>query len=138
MGARQHQALFATIEKGYALVIMVGAKSPAEVDQVLSKIGLVEQAVAQPAASVPNVRNAGSPPSPLSLAQFRLQGIGGPAERRLAIINGKTFAKGDAATIKTAAKTVVVRCIDIGESSATVTIEGVTGSPVGRGTARTW
>jgi len=114
MGTRQHQAMFATVENGYALVIMVGAKSQPGVDEVLSKVGLTGNTVAQPAR-------------PFSLSQVKLQGIGGTTGRRVAIINGKTFAKGDVDNVKTLTKTVVVRCIDIEEASATVKIEGFDG-----------
>jgi len=114
MGTKQHQGIFATVENGYALVIMVGAKSQAGVDEVLSKVGLTGNAVAQPARQ-------------FSLSQIKLQGIGGTTGRRLAIINGKTFAKGDVDNVKTPAKTLVVRCIEIEEASATVKIEGVEG-----------
>jgi hypothetical protein len=114
LGVRQQQAIFATVEKGHVLVIMAGVKPPARVEEVLSKVGLLGNTIAQPAR-------------PLSLAQVRLQGIGGTTGRRLAIINGKTFAKGDVDSVKTPAKNVVIRCLDISDTSATVTIEGFAG-----------
>jgi len=58
---------------------------------------------------------------------IKLRGLSGPPTRRLAIINGQTFQKGDELVIKAGAKSVKIQCVDVGESSATITVEGLAG-----------
>ena len=119
MGQKQHSALFATVEKGYILMIMVAAKSEAKVDEVIAQVGLTSNA-AEGRRGVTTV--AAREPW---FNEIKLQGISGSGARRLAIINGKTFAAGDTNVVKIQAKTVTVRCLEIGEKSATVTFDGV-------------
>ncbi len=60
--------------------------------------------------------------------QLRLNGLSGVAPHRLAIINGKTVAPGESAVIKLADQTVTLRCVSVGDKSATVAIDGVNGT----------
>jgi hypothetical protein len=54
-----------------------------------------------------------------------LNGISGTAVKRLCMINGHTFGKGDDDEIKTSdGRKVRVRCLEINEDSATVEVEG--------------
>jgi hypothetical protein len=59
--------------------------------------------------------------------QIKLLGISGPVSRRLAIINNQTFEKGDEHMVKVAQQSVNIHCIEVGESSAIVMIEGLEG-----------
>jgi hypothetical protein len=112
-GQIQYQSMLATLEKGHALMIVAAAKSEAGVDQVLAEVGL----------AVTKIRT----PEPLWVREIRLQGISGTAERRLALINGKTFASGDSDTVKTVLRTATIRCVSVGPASARIKIDGVEG-----------
>ena len=116
MGRKQYQGMFVALEKGYVIVMMVSAESEAGVDEVLTKVGVQVSAT-------PKVRM----PDPKWLSRVKLQGISGSDPRRLAIINGKTFAVGDAGKIKAATNTVMIRCVSIGDTSVTVTMDGIQG-----------
>lgn len=64
-------------------------------------------------------------PEPSWAKQIKLIGISGPVSRRLAIINNQTFEKGDEIKVKVAQQSVNIRCIEVGETSAIVMIEGL-------------
>lgn len=53
-----------------------------------------------------------------------LKNLSGLPHRRLAIINDRTFAVNDQATIKLAASNVVVRCLEIRTNSVLIEVEG--------------
>lgn len=57
-----------------------------------------------------------------------LKGISGTPGRRFALINTKTFAKGDTQNIKLADRTLSVRCVEIRDASALITVQGYDGS----------
>lgn len=61
---------------------------------------------------------------PREAASLRLNGVSGPPSNRLAIINGKTLAAGESATVKLAGHAVTFRCLSITERSAKVIIDG--------------
>jgi hypothetical protein len=132
-GRRQYQGMFVAIEKGYALLMMPGAETEKGLDEVLRKIGMqvtgpqVTQASQRPPGPSPVKLANSASPEPEWLSQVRLQGISGSDSRRFAIINGKTFAAGDADKVKTSARTVMVRCLAIKEASVMVTVDGVEG-----------
>ena len=56
---------------------------------------------------------------------MKLQGITGPANKRLAVINNRTFAAGDAGEVKIDGKPVKLRCLEIREKSMLLQIGGV-------------
>src|SRR5262249_1196369 len=56
--------------------------------------------------------------------QIKLTGLTGPANHRLAVISGKSFAQGEIADVKVAGKQVTVRCVQIRETSVLVEIQG--------------
>jgi hypothetical protein len=56
-----------------------------------------------------------------------LKGISGSASHRLAIINDHTFASGDENEVLTAAGRIRVRCLEIRDDTAVVTILGTPG-----------
>lgn len=69
--------------------------------------------------------NRGSP----SLPKFvRLNGISGTPTQRLAIINGKTVAAGETVSLKVDGREWMVHCVSIGDKSALVSIDGVSGT----------
>lgn len=59
--------------------------------------------------------------SPISL---KLNGLSGPVEKRLAIINGRTVAEGEEAEIPTSTGRQQVRCISIDDDSVVVEVGG--------------
>lgn len=56
---------------------------------------------------------------------LKLNGISGSPPRALAIINGKTLAVGESATVKLDARPVTIHCREITLNSATIAIDGV-------------
>lgn len=130
LGVHQYQAIFVAIEKGHALTVMVGAKSGGEVNEALAKVGLLSgQHVQSLATAVPKAAGSKARTSPSShwFHDIKLQGIGGTDARRFAIINGRTLASGEAASVKTSTRDVLLRCVAISNASVTVTIEGLKG-----------
>jgi len=72
----------------------------------------------------------GQPPSPeprnlAILSELILKGITGPEKKRVALINNKSFAVGDEATLKLNGESVKVRCVEIGDKSAVVSLPGI-------------
>jgi hypothetical protein len=61
---------------------------------------------------------------PAAHYKFRLQGISGPMERRLAIIQNRTFAVGEEADMKIEGKPLKVRCLEIKEQSVIIEVNG--------------
>jgi hypothetical protein len=67
---------------------------------------------------------AAAPEAP-SFKGIKLNGISGIPPRALAIINGKTLAQGESATIKVDARAVTIHCREITSESAIIAIDGV-------------
>ncbi len=61
---------------------------------------------------------------PAWVEAIKLQGLSGAEPRRLALINGLTFQKGDQLAVSAGGKWVKIRCLTVGQSSATIAIEG--------------
>lgn len=60
----------------------------------------------------------------LAYTNVILKGLSGSASRRFALINDETFATKDIGKVRMGASNVVLRCLDIRESSVTVQIQG--------------
>lgn len=58
------------------------------------------------------------------IADFRLDGISGPPDHRLAIINYKTFEVGEKADVNTNAGRMNVHCLEIGTDSVVIIVGG--------------
>ena len=76
----------------------------------------------------PHVPAKSEKPQPAWVKKIKLQGISGPADHRLAIINGKTLEKGDEETLKIDGNHVAIHCIEISEASVSISIEGIEGT----------
>jgi hypothetical protein len=63
-----------------------------------------------------------APPRPAAAVELRLQGISGPPEHRLAIINTRTFAAGEEEEVPTQAGRTKVRCLEIKADSVVVLV----------------
>ncbi|MDB6034024.1 MAG: thioredoxin [Verrucomicrobiales bacterium] len=67
----------------------------------------------------------GAPLKPLpQYTDLKLQGISGPAGRRLAIVNSQTLGVGEGAKIKLGNKEVSVRCVEIRQKSVLLAVDG--------------
>jgi hypothetical protein len=62
-------------------------------------------------------------PAPAWLGQIKLSGINGIADQKLATINGKNFAAGEAYDLKLKGRTVRVQCLEIQDQSVLVKIQ---------------
>lgn len=78
-------------------------------------------------AFVPHQATNDELPEPSWVKQIKLQGISGTEKRRVAVINGRTFQKGDESTVKADGKSVKLGCLDVREASVIVQIEGLAG-----------
>jgi hypothetical protein len=67
-------------------------------------------------------KKAGVKASP---ADLTLQGISGPAEHRLAIINGHSFAAGEEGDVLVPGGRIHIRCVEIKTNSVTIEIGGL-------------
>lgn len=67
-------------------------------------------------------------PKPAWTSKIKLQGISGTEQHRFAVINGKTFEKGDEEIIKINGEGVKIHCVDIKADSATISMDGVEGT----------
>ena len=79
------------------------------------------------AAFSPHRATASELPEPSYVQHLMLDGLSGPPTGRLAVINGKTVAAGEATFLKLDGRTVGIRCIAITDKSATVAVDGVPG-----------
>lgn len=51
---------------------------------------------------------------------IKVNGISGPADKRLAIVNGQTLAQGEQRNVKIAGRTMRLRCVEISQSAVIV------------------
>jgi hypothetical protein len=65
-------------------------------------------------------------PEPTKKEIMILKGVTGSSDRRVALINDRTFTKGEAGEIKVGTITFRIRVVDIKERSATIELEGQT------------
>jgi hypothetical protein len=77
---------------------------------------------APPAPAVTNRLQAPTPAPVTVAADLRLQGISGPPQRRLAIINTRTFAVGEEEDVPTSTGRARVRCLEINADSVVVQV----------------
>lgn len=65
-------------------------------------------------------------PTAVSFSFLSLKGISGPKNKRLAIINNRTFEVGEVADLKAAGQTVRVTCVEIRDDGVVVSINDQT------------
>jgi hypothetical protein len=88
----------------------------------------IAEAQRRAAAFIPHQPKASEMPEPSWVKQIKLNGISVTPERRLAVINGKTLQNGEQTSLKLGEKTVMVRCIEIRQSSVLISIDGLEGT----------
>jgi hypothetical protein len=79
---------------------------------------IIQAEVAKPQAAATNIVH------PSSLACLALKGLSGPTNAPLAMINGRTMARGEDAEINTDCGRLLVHCVDITTNSAIVEVDG--------------
>jgi len=80
------------------------------------------------AAFVPHQAQKSDLPEPTWVRKIKLSGISGSPDHRFAIINGKTFGKGDQIEVKIGDQRVTIHCMEIRESSVLVSLGGIAGT----------
>ena len=80
------------------------------------------------AAFVPHKPRQSDLPEPAWVQKIKLVGMSGSPDHRLALINNKTFEKGDQSAVNIGEKLVKVHCLEIRESSVVISIEGLDGT----------
>lgn len=83
----------------------------------------VDKAAVAAAAAAANSQTATAKPT---VEQVQLKGILDSANRRLALINNRTFAAGEQAEVKTAAGKLRLQCLEIRSHSVVVQLAGET------------
>jgi hypothetical protein len=61
---------------------------------------------------------------PAGVGALQLKGIMGPPDKRIALINNLTFAKGEEQDVRVPTGTLKIKCVDIRLKSVVVTLEG--------------
>jgi hypothetical protein len=79
------------------------------------------------AAFVPHQPQQSELPEPAWVKKIKLNGISGTPAKRFATIGKQTFEKGEKRTVKIDGQPVIIQCLEITDSSATISIEGVEG-----------
>jgi len=81
-----------------------------------------------PVPKVPEPELYGGAPAgaPARHTDLVLKGISGAKDRRFALVNNQTLAKGDTAVVKLEDKSVKVRCLEIRERSVVLIVDGQT------------
>jgi hypothetical protein len=112
---------------GFEFIIFRGASSR---DSAILNMDAnqIAEAKRRVAAFVPHQPDKSELPKPAWMEKIKLQGISGTADHRLAIINGRTMAKGDVATVTIDGNSVNLHCLEVSESSASISIEGIEGT----------
>ena len=112
---------------GFEFILFTGASSR---DSAILKMDAdqIAEAKRRVAAFGPHQPDKSELPKPAWMQKIKLQGIVGTADHRLAIINGKTMAKGDVATVKIDGNSITIHCLEVSESSANISIEGIDGT----------
>lgn len=95
-----------------------------QLQQQQRQMAVASQPVVMPVLTLPTQP---PPPEPSWVNQIKLGGINGTSDHHFAVINGKTFEKADTAIVKIAGKSITIHCLDIGETSATISVDGVDG-----------
>lgn len=80
------------------------------------------------AAFTPHKLGKDELPEQAWVKKIKLNGINGPDDKRLALIGNHTFEKGERKTVKIDGQSVVIQCLEITATTATISIEGIDGT----------
>lgn len=90
----------------------------------------IAEAKRRVAAFVPHKMEKSEQPTPAWVQKIKLSGISGVAPHFLAVIGSHTFKEGDLGSLKIGGKSVMIKCVTINDSSATIIIAGIDGARV--------
>ena len=107
-------------------IVFLGASTR---DEAILKMNAdqIAEARKRVAAFVPHQPQKSELPEPAWVKKIKLNGISGTPAKRFATIWTQTFEKGEKITVKIDGQTVIIQCLEITDSSATVLIEGIEG-----------
>ena len=105
--------------KWYALVVKQQPTYRAYLDNISLK--LTDAQIAEGQKRVAAFQPLPSAPVPL---EVKLQSISGVGAKKLAMINGHTFAAGETANVKAEEETLSIQCLEIGATLAIVQVNG--------------
>jgi hypothetical protein len=80
------------------------------------------------AAFVPHQPQKSELPEPAWVKKIKLNGVSGTPAKRHATIGKQTFEKGEKRTVNINGKPVIIQCLEITDSSAIISIEGIEGT----------
>jgi hypothetical protein len=87
--------------------------------------GEIQEGEKRATAFAPHLATLKDFPEPHYVQDIKLRGISGSSDKRFAIINDRTFAKGEEASVKVGERGIKVKCLELSERSVLVAIEGV-------------
>jgi len=110
--------------------LMAGTQGRSYRDSAILKMDAdqIAEAHRHVAEFVPHQPNKSDLPDPAWVQKIKLHGISGASDHRLAIINDQTFEKGDQSALTIDGRSVKVTCLEVRDSSAIVSIEGIDGN----------
>jgi thioredoxin-related protein len=129
-GIEGYPTLFLVNSEGKVLGQVPAENNPSELIQAIARVSgqpappAVAKANPGPEAPPPPMFNGAATQPPPQYTGLKLQGISGPAGKKLAILNSQTFSKGEGGRVKISGKEVAVRCLEIREKSVLLAIDG--------------
>ena len=129
-GIQGFPTLFLVNGEGKILGQVPAENNPRELIQAIARVSgqavppAVARASAAPTAPPPPMFNGAPTQPPPEYTGLKLQGISGPAGKKLAILNSQTFSKGEGGRIKISGEEIAVRCLEIRERSVLLAIDG--------------
>ncbi len=116
--------------QGGGLVNIPGIMGRSKRDAAILKMNAdqIADAKRQVAEFQPHAPSKSELPTPGWIKEIKLNGISGGPTKRFATIGKETFEKGESGTVKINGKQVGIQCLDITDSSATISVEGIDGT----------
>src|ERR1039458_3104388 len=114
----------------YDVYVATCPAGPSTRDAAILKMNAdqIAEARRRVAAFVPHQPQKSELPEPAWVKKIKLNGISGTPAKRFATIWNQTFEKGERRTVKIDGQPVIIQCLEITDSSATVSIEGIEGT----------
>lgn len=88
----------------------------------------IEEGKRRVAAFKPHTPQKSEMPVPAWVKQIKLTGISGGPDKRFAIIGKETLEQGESRTIKIGGNTVTIKCLEITDTTATISVDGIDGT----------
>jgi len=116
--------------QGTAIYNVAGISGRSTRDSAILKMDAdqIAEARRRVAAFSPHTVKKSDLPEPGWVKKIKLGGINGTPAKRLATIANQTYEKGERKTLKIDGQPITIQCLEITDSSATVSIEGIDGT----------